>query len=241
MSQIEDISELEALVKETEPEASPDNSPLTHSKWAFTLGIFGIDLVTAWTVWQITDYLMYGVIWFAIGAVSFVLHQRNWERSGNNERQENGARLGMGVSVGAMLIIGSAASVLLVTKIVTPATEAVLLVFIFGLFFFHVYEFSDYYFSDDDWIVKRDVAKALSNAAKKIAIIDAGDKVVTAAELAQSKRNNSYKKHGDKGAVDAAIGKIGKQKQQNHQQNRQMAYASETKVEQEGHPTKREQ
>lgn len=252
MKTIEEISELEALVTEGEPESPPDNTPLTHSKWAFTLGIFGIDLVTSWTVWRITGYPMYGVIWFAIGAVSFVLHQRNWERAGNNDKQEKGAKLGMGVSIGAMLIIGAAAAVLLVAKIVTVAAEAVLLVAIFGLAFFHIFKFAEYYFSDDDWVIRRDIAKALANSSKKIKIIDAGDKVVSAAEIAKNKRNAVYNKHGDKGAVDAAIGQIGNRKgQQNQPQSRPqeartgvympvMAKDINAVELAEGHPTKRE-
>jgi hypothetical protein len=211
---IEEISELTQLVEDAKPEDAPDNSPLTHSKIAFVGGILVIDAVTSYTVWMITTYWYYGVIWFLVGAIAFFLHQRNWERSGNNDKQEKGAMIGMGVAVGAMLVVGTYSAIVFVMKTYTPFSEALIVGSSVILFFFHIYELGFYYFSDDDWITKRAIANAEAHSAKKIKIIKAADRVVSATKTTRDMRNASYTKHGDKGAVDAAINRVSGNKPQ---------------------------
>jgi hypothetical protein len=223
---IEEISELEQLVKDEKPEPPPDNSPLKHSKLAFVGGILLIDAVTSYTIWMITSYWYYGVIWFFVGAVAFFLHLQNWERAGNNDKQEHGAMRGIMIAVGAMLVMGVYAGVIFITKTITTLSEALVVGSSIVLFFYHVYQLAHYYFSDDDWIISRQIANADANSNKRIKIITAGERIVTAAETARDLRKKAVHKHGDAGAVDAAINRAGGNHKQQHQQFRPTPAAS---------------
>lgn len=232
MSEIGDISELERLVDEGEPEPKPDNSALQWSKYAYNAAVAVIDLITGYTVWQLT-FWYYGVLWVLAGAVVFFLHQHNWERPGNNESQVSISAWGIGVSVASIVVMGATSGSLWILGVKTPWSEVGIVIASVVLYSFHAIQLARYYFLDDNFAIQRAIARAKAQADKKVQIARAGGEVVRATKEALKERNVQYQKHGDRGAVDAAMAKIeGKKPQQNNQPAPKMQYAADVKQEQ---------
>lgn len=204
---IEEISELEAMVAEEAPEEKPDRSAIFTSTIGYEIAIVVLDVITAGTVGVLT-YWWYGGVWFLAGAISFFLHQKNWKTAGNNDEQNKISSSGMIVSVVMMLAMAVVAGTLLVFRVVSPWVEAGIIAAVVCAFFWHGFRLAMYVFKDDDWIIANQVARAIANAEKKIKIANAGGTVVAKTEQARKLRHAQYKKHGDRGAVDAAIDKI---------------------------------
>lgn len=223
----ENLTELEQMVAEEEIEPTPDNSALSYSKYAYNIAVVLLDLVTGWTIYQLT-FWYYGVMWFLAGAVVFYLHQKNWERDGNNEKQVNISQVGMVLSVGSMLLMALITGGLWIAKANGAAvnlmwSEIGIVSFAIGLYAYHAVQLARYYFLDDEFVIKRTVARAKAQANKKIQIIKAGGEVVKANREALQEKNAQYKKHGSREAVDMAINRIEGKKQQP-----QPVYATDT-------------
>ena len=227
MKDIEEISELEKLVRDEQPEKAPDRSPLQHSKIAYNIGVIVIDLITGYTIWMLS-YWYYGVIWVLAGAAAFFLHQRNFEHPEKNEKQEKNTLWGLGVAVGSMFLMAVLAGGVYIARVKTPWIEVGIVGTTITLFFWHCFQLAMFVFADDEWGINMAIARASSNANKKVRIIEAGGRVVEANERAQQRRDAQYKKHGDRGAVDAAINKIEGRKNQN--QPMRPAYNSDDSV-----------
>lgn len=220
MSNPNNISELEELVNEKKPAPKPSRAPLSASKLGYSVAIVIIDLITGWTIWQLS-YWYYGVIWFLAGAISFYLHQQNWEHPGVNEVQEKNAMLGMIVSVTSMFLMAIAAGFALIFGVTSNIAEAVIVGCVILAFFWHALQLALFYFADDDWEITRQINRAKATANKKVQIARAAGEVVTALKAFQNERDNQHKQHGDGRAVDAAMAKIGGNKQV-------VSYASDT-------------
>jgi hypothetical protein len=201
------MDELEKLVNDTKPPSKPSRMPLTASKFGYTAAIVVIDAITAYTIFLLS-YWYYGVVWFLAGAISFYLHQQNWEHPGANEQQERNASVGMIVSVGSMFIMAVFAGVSLIMGWKTPVIESVIVAFVIVLFFWHSLQLALFYFSDDEWKIQRSIARARATADKKVKIAKAAGDVVGAYKEFQRERDSQHTKHGNKGAVDAAMNKI---------------------------------
>lgn len=216
---IEEISELEEMVQEEEIKPVADNSALAYSKFAYNAAAVILDVITGWTIWQLT-FWYYGVLWVLAGAVVFFLHQKNWERDGNNQKQVDISQRGIIVSVASIVVMGAVAGALWILGVVNLWTEVGIIVSSVLLFSWHAVQLATYYFIDDEFVIRRQVARAEAQAKKKIKIIKAGGEVVKANKEALDERNAQYKKHGNKGAVDAAINRVeGKKPQGNNQGN----------------------
>ena len=199
-----DITELEEMVSEQEIEPQPDLIPMRNSAIAYHLGVILIDIITGYTVGALT-FFYYGIIWFLGNAVVFFQHHRNWERAENNDVQEKNSQVGMIVSVTSMFVVALSAGGFLLAGINNVWVQVGFETLSVSLFFFHILQFALYRFSDDAWKLNRSIAKANAIANKKVAIAKAGGRVVEANKRALQERNSQYKKHGDRGAVDAAI------------------------------------
>src|SRR5688572_30283609 len=160
---IEEITELEQMVAEEEPQSPPDNSGLTYSKWAYSAAVIIIDLITGWTIWRLT-FWYYGVMWVLAGAVVFFLHQKNWEREGNNEQQVKISVTGIIVSVLSIVLMGAVSGSLWILGIANAWVEAGIIVFSVLLFSWHAVLLARYYFVDDDFVIRRTVARAKAQA-----------------------------------------------------------------------------
>lgn len=209
---MDEITELEELVSEQEPEKPPSRAPLLNSEIAYHLAVILIDGITGYTVAMLTVWY-YGVVWFLGNAVVFFVHHKNWERPENNDEQEENSKTGMIVSVISMVLVAIISGALFLTNTVsnwvTVGTEVVSVT----LFCFHAGWLAFYRFADDEFKINRQIAKARAIANKKVKIAQAAGKVVMANKMALQEKNSQYKKHGDRGAVDAALARIeGKQK-----------------------------
>jgi len=202
-----DINELEQMVAEEEPETPPDNSALAFSKWAYNAAAVIIDLITGYTIWQLT-FWYYGALWVLAGAVVFFLHQKNWEREGNNETQVSISAWGMGISVASIVIMGAVAGSLWIIGFQSVWSEVGIISAAVLLFSFHAVQLARYYFVDDDFVIRRAVAHAKAQARKKIEIIKAGGEVVAANKAALAEREAQVKKHGSRVAVEAGIARV---------------------------------
>lgn len=245
---VNEIDELEALVDEQEPEARPDDSALDYSRWAYSLAVVILDAVTALTIALLTTIWYYGAIWFCAGAVFFYLHHKNWERAGNNEKQMKNSVRGLIVSVASMVIMALAVGGLWIAQLNKALVSAMWVeIGIVGLsivlFGWHALQVALFYFMDDGVKLRNTIARAKAQADKKVQIIEAGDSVLSAFKKAQNKRNDNYKKHGNRGAVDAAIRRVeGRNDERPRQQYPQQmtSYASEVKQERNPTPPPRE-
>lgn len=202
-----EMTELEELVSEQEPEKKPSKTPLRNSEIAYHLAVILIDGITGYTIAMLTIWY-YGVVWFLGNAVVFFIHHKNWERPENNNEQENNAMVGLIVSVASMVVVAVAAgSVYLLgstSRWVTIGFEVLSVL----LFCFHALQLALYRFADDEFKINRQIAKAKAIANKKVQIAKAAGAVVEANKMALQEKNNQYKKHGDRGAVDAALQRI---------------------------------
>jgi uncharacterized membrane protein len=227
---MDEMTELERLVSEGEPEAPPNNTPLEMSKWAYHIAVILIDAVTAYTLGTITIWY-YGVIWFLGNAVVFFFHHNNWERAENNDTQESLSLWGMIVSVVSMFIVAVAAGGVFMYGLELFWVQFALEAFAITAFFAHTVMFAVYRFIDDTWKMNRQIAKAKANANKKVQFIEAAGTVIDANKKVMAKKGNLSNKHGGQ-VVDRAIAKVS----QAEFQPRQQAFAQET----ETHPTKGE-
>jgi uncharacterized membrane protein len=202
-----EITELEELVSEQEPEKKPNRAPLRNSEIAYHLAVILIDGITGYTVAMLTIWY-YGVVWFLGNAVVFFIHHKNWERPENNDDQEQNAQIGLIVSVASMVIMAVAAGSVFLIQITSRWITVGFEVLSVLLFCFHALQLALYRFADDEFKINRQIAKAKAIANKKVQIAKAAGAVVEANKLALQEKNNQYKKHGDKGAVDAAFNRI---------------------------------
>ena len=202
-----EISDLEKMVNDEKPAAAPNRMPLVLSKIGYSLAIIIIDIVTGWTIYKLS-YWYYGVIWFLAGAISFALHQKNWEHPNANEAQEVNARVGMIVSVGSMFIMALVTGGLYIAGIRSVMVEVGIVLAVVVAFFWHSLQLAMFYFADDDWTIQRQISRAKANADKKVKIARAAGDVIAAFKLAQNERQVQHSKHGDARAVDAAIAKM---------------------------------
>ncbi len=202
------VSELEELVAGQQPEEPIDESSLRWSEAAYKTAIVVIDLLTGITIGLIS-YWQYGAVWFLAGAVSFFSHHKNWDAAHNNDKQVRNAAWGMGISVGAMILMAIVAAVVFILQIQSAYIEVGIVVPIIALFFWHAFQLAMYRFSSDKFKTDRTIAKARADADKQVRIIGAADTVLSAHEKASAKRREQYRKHGDQGAVNLSIKKAG--------------------------------
>jgi uncharacterized membrane protein len=203
---MDEITELEKLVSEGEPESPPNNAPLELSKWAYHIAVIVIDAVTAYTLGMITIWY-YGVIWFLGNAVVFFFHHNNWERAENNDKQEHLSLAGMLVAVASMLIVAVAVGGVYMYGSQVFWMQFALEAFAIIAFFAHAVMFAVYRFVDDTWQMNRQIAKAKANANKKVQFIEAAGTVIEANKKVLSKKGNLSNKHGGQ-VVDRAIAKV---------------------------------
>lgn len=209
---MDEITELEQMVEEEEIEAPPDDSALTFSKYAYNAAVIILDLITGWTIWQLS-FWYYGVLWVLAGAVVFYLHQKNWERAGNNEKQTSLSMTGMIVAVVSMLLMSIVSGGLWIAKNYGAGVDGMWAeIGIVGsaivLYAWHAFQIARYRFQDDKFKTDRLVARAKAQGHKKIQIIQAAGDVVAASRKALQERDRQYRKHGDRGAVDRAVAKV---------------------------------
>lgn len=208
-----DVSEIEDLVKEEEPEPERDNSSLFLSKVAYNLAVTVIDIGTGYLIWQLT-FWYYGLIWFLAGAVVFFLHQKNFFTAGNNDKQIKGAQNGIIVSVASIIIMAMLAGGLYVFNVKNLWVEVGLILISLALFFYHAYMLAMYVFNDDGFRINNSISRAYAQADKKTQIAKASGKVAKVYREADLEKKAQYQKHGEKN-IDAAMNKIqGKQPQQ---------------------------
>lgn len=213
MSENYDISEIEDLVKEDEPEPTQDKSSLWLSSFAYKLAILIIDAGTGYLIWQLT-FWYYGLIWFLAGAVVFFLHEKNFFTAGNNDKQIKSSQSGVIVSVVSMLIMAMVSGGLYVFGVKNLWVEVGLIVTSLGLFFWHAFQLAMYVFNDDGFRIKNTITRSFAQANKKKEIAKASGIVVRAHREAEKEKKAQYQKHGQAN-IDAAIGKMnGKQFQQ---------------------------
>lgn len=203
---MDEMKELERLVSEGEPEPAPDNSPLDWAKYIYHAAVILIDGLTAYLVSVIT-LPYYGVVWFLANAVVFLIHHRNWERAENNEKQTKNATVGMIVSVASMFILATVTGGLYLTGTTGMWVQVGIEVFAVTLFFYHAISIAVYRFTDDKWVIDRQIAKARANANKKVQITEAAGKVIDANKKVLAKRNEQYANHG-RAVVDKALAKV---------------------------------
>lgn len=205
---MDEITELEKLVSEGEPEPPPNNAPLELSKWAYHIAVIVIDAVTAYTLGVITVWY-YGVIWFLGNAVVFFFHHNNWERAENNNKQERLSLAGMIVAVFSMLIVAVAVGGVYLYGSHVFWMQFALEAFAVVAFFAHAVMFAVYRFIDDAWIINRQIAKAKANANKKVQFIEAAGTVIDANKKVLAKKGDLSKKHGGQ-VVERAVAKVTK-------------------------------
>jgi hypothetical protein len=229
----DEMSELESLVNDAKPEEAPDESALKTSTIAYQAAIVIIDGLTAATIAMIS-YWYYGVIWFLAGAISFFLHHKNWDAPLNNEKQIKNSQTGMIVAVASMVVMALAAASVWVLKYQSPYIEAGIVLPVIGLFFWNALQVALYRFESDKFVMNRAIARAKANAHKHITIAKAAGEVVAANRTAIEEKNRQYQRHGDRGAVDRAMEKMGAAKHG-------LSYASDTEAikKDESNPTPR--
>ncbi len=233
---IENLDELEKLVREEEPPKPPSKTPMNFARAAWLGVSFTLDLVTAWTVWQITTYWYYGVMWFFAGAVPLVMNQMLWERPENNGTQRNLATGGLVVSVVTIVGMAIAAGVLYVQGAYKSATvEAWIVGITVVLFAYHGLNAAFFYFTDDEWKMQNEIARAKAQAQKKKAIYKAAGEVAATGAEALAELEAQRRKHGGR-VITAAVEKINKGQASNLQPAN--AFAADTKAAQMADPTK---
>ena len=203
------MEELEKLVSEGEPEPSPDNSPLDLAKYIYHAAVILIDALTAYMVGELTIWY-YGVVWFLANALVFFIHHRNWERAENNDKQSRNTVVCMSVSVASMFILAIVSGGFYLTNTTGAWVQVGIEVFAVTLFFYHAIAIAIYRFTDDKWMMDRQIAKARANANKKIQITEAAGKVIDANKKVLAKRNEQYSQHGRQ-VVDKALAKVSNQ------------------------------
>ena len=97
------------------------------------------------------------------------------------------------------------------------------------LFAYHGLNAALFYFTDDDWKIKNEIARAKAQANKKKQIIKAAGEVARAAQEAQNELHKQKGKYGE-GVITAAMQKIEKRPTNQQTPNLQPArsFASET-------------
>ena len=201
-----DVSDIEDLVKEEEPEPEHDNSSLLFSKIGYNAAVFIVDLGTGYLIWQLT-FWYYGLIWFLAGAVVFFMHQKNYFTAGNNDKQMKGALNGIIVAVVTMILMAITAGSLYIFGIRDLWIEAGLISVSLSLFFWHAYQLAMYVFNDDGFRIENTITRSFAQADKKKKIAKASGIVVRAHREAENEKRNQYGKHGQRN-IDAAISRM---------------------------------
>lgn len=206
--EIEDLESLEELVNEEEIEQAPKNT-LTANKIFWNGAAIAIDGITGWTVWQITGFWYYGVIWFFAAAIPMLLHQQNYERVGNNQKQMDLAKNGILLAAGSILVMALASGIVFVTDFTHNLyVEAVTVGVTVLLFVTQAYISYVFQMEDDEYKTQNAIARAKANSNKKVRIIKAGGEVLAAGERVVAERKKLQKKYGRVSLVDHTINKI---------------------------------
>jgi len=175
----------EEIRKENEEEeaelfaAPPINKrPVNVAKYVWMFGVGLLDLATSFFVWQAT-ILLYGVIWFLIGAAGLAYSEWQRERIGNNETQEKIGNAGVMVSALMVILgaIGMGAVYLLGLsnqRAVMLSVEAVTVL----VFSFHLIQSYRYHNEDDEYKEQnKDARLGAKNVSKQRQILRAKTRV----------------------------------------------------------------
>lgn len=209
---METIDELEQLVTEEAPEAPIDRRPIQNSTFAYHAVVIVLDLISGYIVGFMTLWV-YGVIWFAAGAIAFFQHHKNWENPNNNDTQLQNSVTGMIVSVAAVAVmaLASGAVFILTQRGVITIDGGYISAFVelvtVSLFIWNGYQFAMYKFKDDSFVINRQIARAKAIANKKIEFAKAAGSVVSANKRFIDERNIQRNKHGS-APVDAALDRL---------------------------------
>ena len=183
---------------------TPHGRQVTGAKIAWMLGVIAIDAATAYAILQITLYWQYAALWFAAGAGGLLFSDWLREHVGNNDDQKRIAELGINVSLGAVLAMALLAGTVYVLGYSRlPWVEALVTAASVGLFFYHVAQAYRYYIIDDEYIAKRDEARAEAANRRDIARIHRAARKVAAKKQAEAVADKYRKDHGT--ALDAAL------------------------------------
>jgi hypothetical protein len=136
-----------------------NTSPVKAAKVVWIAGVILLDVATSYFVWQ-TTILLYGVIWFLVGAAGLSYSEWMRERVGNNPVQEKIGKLGVAVSAIMVLIaaIGMGAVYLLGLtnqRAVMLSVEVVTVL----LFSYHLIQSYRYHVEDDEYKEKNTDAR----------------------------------------------------------------------------------
>ena len=177
------------------------NTQVQASTVVWIIGVFILDLITAYIVWQVTGYWFYGVMWMLIGAGGLTWSEWLQHRIGNNFKQREIASTGVLVSaiaVGIMALVSGAFWILgrndswiaVMFEIVTVC-----------LFLFHMVQAYRYRMIDDGYIERNLEARSKERHEADLRRIERAKKELQKAMEAEKLEQEFIKEHGQAAMV----------------------------------------
>lgn len=183
-----------------------DRGQLKGAKIAWILGAFAVDASTAYAIWQIL-FWWYGLAWVVAGAGGIVYSDWLRERPDNNDEQKDIAELGLNVSWVSIVVMAVLAGVALVLGLQkNKYIEGFMILFVVGLFIYHVFQSYRYAVCDDEYVLMQTERKANAEIDARIAEINRAARIVAARKRTNEMLDNYKREHGT--AILAQLGEL---------------------------------
>ncbi len=178
---------------------SVSRAQVSGAKYAWMFIAFSIDAATAYALYIIlAPYWYYAAFWVVVGVGGLVFSEWLWERVGNNDKQSKISSTSKNVSALSILVMALVTGVALVVGIErTMWIEAVAVLSVVSLAFFHGWQAYRYHEVDDDYIANTIEAKKEAQNLKEIREIHRAGRRIDAKKRVYLTGQQYQNQHGE--------------------------------------------
>lgn len=188
---------LEAVKAPDRRKKQPSNFALYAALIFANLVFCLLDVISAFTVYWMTAFWLYGVLTFLAGFAPLLLHEMLFVRAFASPTQKNIATLGAVTALLSIVVIGVMGGyVNIVGVTIAPENmEIATIVMLVLIASFHAVLAVLYYFFDDTILAKQMAAQAVARAMTQGELIALGDYILELTQKSVAKRNAIGDKH----------------------------------------------
>jgi hypothetical protein len=203
--QLEKNRELEAAAERRENAPTVSTMQVKAAAFVAFAGAALFDISSAWIIYTVTGYWPYGVGWIIGGGGGLIFAEWLKSRIGNNTMQRKISEASRNVSAVAIVGMSLISGLIMVLKIESQIMEAVFVVSVVCLFFFHLIQAFRYREIDDEYLTRNKEARRIENHKARMRELDEAAEEVEKAMRQAAKEKEYQDRYGE--AFGVAYGK----------------------------------
>jgi len=181
---------LEAIKAPEKSKRRPSNFALYIAIGFANVVFMLLDIISAMTVYWLTNIPLYGVLTFLAGATPLLMHEFLYTRAFASAEQRKLAMVGAGASLLSITIIGVLAGVVNIGGMEAnmQTTEILLIGSLVVIAVFHAILAGVYFYIDQGIRMNQNTEQAIARALQQSRMISAGDMILTITEKSVARR-----------------------------------------------------